>query len=344
MLRTLVMGCGGIGGICAAHLMEAGQNVRVYSSNREIAAAVQQKGFRLVGERPRSIAGQVDNILPEGPFDVILLATQPPQVEAAAKSALPLLAPQGRMVCLQNGLCEARIAKIVGPERVAGAVVGWGASMPEVGVFDRTAEGTFSIGYPDGRQDTQLEELNQLLRHISPCEKTTNLAGRRWSKLALNAAVSSLGAVGGDRLGVLMQLRIVRRLALELMTETVMIAEAEHVQLENISKMLDLKWLALNATERQSSGSVSLFAKHTVLLTVGFHYRRMRSSMLSALERGREPATDFLNGEIVTRGEHFSIPTPVNAAIQKMIWEIYRKERQSSVASLQELFETTRLV
>jgi hypothetical protein len=34
----------------------------------------------------------------------------------------------------------------------------------------------------------------------------------------------------------------------------------------------------------------------------------------------------------------------VNAAIQKMIWEIYRKERQSSVASIQELFEATRLV
>ena len=35
---------------------------------------------------------------------------------------------------------------------------------------------------------------------------------------------------------------------------------------------------------------------------VGLRYRRMRSSMLAAIERKRTPAIDFLNGEVVIRG------------------------------------------
>jgi 2-dehydropantoate 2-reductase len=339
--RVLVMGSGGIGGICAAHLFETGQPVTVYSTNPEIARAVADNGFRLLGDDARTVPGRIETTLPDGPFDYVLLATQPPQVEDAARRVAPLLAPDGAAVCLQNGLCEARIAEIVGAERTLGAIVGWGASMPEPGVYERTAAGGFTIGRTDGREDPRLGELAQLLEPIGPVEITSNLAGKRWSKLAINCAVSSLGSIGGDRLGVLLQIRFVRRLALEVMTEVVEVARAEGVQLEKVSGTVDLDWLALTADERRSSGSPSLFAKHSLMLAVGFRYRRMRSSMLAALERGRPPAVDFLNGEIVTRGARHGVPTPVNAAIQRTIWQIAHKEKQSGIPLLQELFDAT---
>ena len=75
-----------------------------------------------------------------------MLATQPPQVEEAARTALPPLADDGAMVVLQNGLCEERIARIAGAERVIGAIVAWGASMLEPGVYDRTSAGGFRVG------------------------------------------------------------------------------------------------------------------------------------------------------------------------------------------------------
>jgi len=53
-----------------------------------------------------------------------------------------------------------------------------------------------------------------------------------------------------------------------------------------------------------------LVAKHALLMAVGFRYRRMRSSMLGAIERGRVPAVDFLNGEVVERGKKHGIATP----------------------------------
>ena len=337
--RFLVMGCGGVGGIVAAHLLETGQDVTVVTKNKDIQAAVNARGFQLRGDGPpRVVPGRVLTEVPAGPFDVVLLATQPPEVEEAARSAVASLAGTGSMVCFQNGLCEARVAKIAGDDRTIGAVVAWGAAMPEPGVYDRTAAGGFALGSlspsPPGVTDERVEELGRALEPIGPVEITKNLLGVRWSKLAINCAVSSLGTLAGDRLGSIMQHRSVRRLALEIMTETVHVARKERVVLEKVSGTLDLDWIALSEDERRGSGRPSLLAKHALLLAVGFRYRRMRSSMLAAIERGRTPAIDFLNGEIVSRGRVHGVPTPANLRVRDAVWSVARKREAASLAFL----------
>jgi 2-dehydropantoate 2-reductase len=346
--RILVVGCGGIGGIVAAHLFEQGCDVTALTTNPVIADAIDTHGFRVRGEgSPGNVRGRAARELPSsggggGLFDYVLLATQPPQVEEAARRALPVLTPTGAMVCFQNGLCEERIAAIAGPERTFGAIVAWGASMVEPGVYDRTSSGGFVLGRLDGAPDARLEELGRLLEAIGPTSVTANLVGARWSKLAINCAISSLGTVGGDRLGALMRHRFVRRLTLELMTETVLVARALGVRLEKVSGTLDLEWIALTDAERWAAGSPGLVAKHALLLAVGARYRRLRSSMLAAIERGRAPAVDFLNGEVVARGSACGVSTPINAAIRDEVLAIARGARKPSLDLLRNFFDRTR--
>lgn len=342
--RVLVVGCGGIGGIAAAllheHLGQLGGEVVGFTTNHEIARAVTERGYRLGGvEAARAVRGRCVSELPEGaaPFDYVLLATQPPQVEEAARRALPWLAPRGAMVVLQNGLCEHRIARIAGDDRVIGAVVSWGATMPEPGVYERTAAGGFTLGRIDGAEDPRLDALAAALECVGPVALSKNLAGARWSKLAINCTVSTLGTIGGDRLGVLMRSIVVRRLALRIMTEVVRVAAAEGVRLEKVSGTLDLDWMALTDAELRSAGSASLVAKHAMLLAVGARYRRMRSSMLAAIERGRPPAVDFLNGEVVERGARHGVATPVNAEAQRVVHAIARGELRSSMDAVEAL-------
>ena len=347
--RFLVVGAGGIGGVVASHLVAHGHDVTALTNNPAIAAAIGEHGYRLRGEgvpservRGRAAASVTELV---GPFDYVLLATQPPQVEAAARQVEHLVSDGGHVVCFQNGLCEERVAEIFGAESVIGAIVAWGATMVEPGVYDRTSAGGFQLGHLDGRESEALAHLGRALECIGETTLTKNLRGARWSKLAINAAISSLGTVGGDRLGVLMRKRHVRRLALEIMTETVHVAQALGVALEKVSGTLDLPWLALTPADRaQTFGSTSLFAKHALLLAVGARYRRLRSSMLAAIERGRVPAVDFLNGEVVRRGADVGVPTPVNAAIRDFVLAIADGRRASSRASLIELFEATRRV
>lgn len=328
----LVVGSGGIGGIVSAVLNEQGEvgaEVVTLTTNAEIAEAISARGFNVRGtDGSSTVRGRVVTQLdPSEPkFDWVLLATQPPQVEDAAKRAVDFLAPNGAMVCFQNGLCERRIAKIAGPERVVGAVVAWGASMLEPGVYERTSNGGFTLGRIDGVDDPRLGQLALVLEPIGPVNVTQNLAGARWSKLAINCAISTLGTLAGERLGALMVQRHVRRLALEIMTEVVTIARAEKVRLEKVSGTIDLEWIALTPEERRSRGSAGLVAKHTMLLAVGARYRRMRSSMLAAIERGRTPAVDFLNGEVTEHGNTLGIPTPVNTQAQAMVHALARGE------------------
>jgi 2-dehydropantoate 2-reductase len=346
--RVLVVGCGGIGGVVAASLAELGIEVSCATGNEAVAVALRERGATLRDEKGERVIGglraHVEAPESDGPFDFVLLATQPPQVEDAARKIAPLLGENGRVVCFQNGLCEARVAAIVGPERVSGGVVGWGASQKGPGVYEKTATGGFALGYPDGHIDARLGELARLLECVGPVDVTTNLLGARWSKLAINCAISALGTIGGDRLGVLLRSRSTRRLALELMTETVLVARAEGVRLEKVSGTFDLDWIALTEVERLAPGSPGLVAKHGLLLAVGARFRRMRSSMLAAIERGRPPAVDFLNGEVCERAKKHGIPTPVNAAIRETIHRIGRHELAPSHDLLRSFYDETAAV
>lgn len=344
--RVLIMGCGGIGGTLAGHLAEVGADVTAVTTNEGIAACVRERGFGLSGEgEPRTVRGRIEVGVPAGEeFDLVLLATQPPSVEEAARTALPHLAEDGNMVVLQNGLCEARVAGIAGEHRVIGAIVAWGASMPEPGRYELTASGGFTLGRPHGGEpDEAMRRLASLLEVIGPVTFSGNLLGARWSKLAINCAISSLGTVAGERLGPLVRSRRLRRLGLEVMTEVVSVARRERVALEKVAGTIDLEWVALSEAERRKVGSAGLTAKHAVLLAVGLRYRRMRSSMLAAIERGRTPAIDYLNGEVVDRARLHGMEVPVNAMVVDMVHAIARGERKPSRDLLHEIFQRTRL-
>ncbi len=326
----LVVGVGGIGGTVAGSLIGADPDTAWIglTTNRDVADAVCRDGYVVDGGTPRR--GEVVTALPEGtdPFDFVLLATPPTQVEAAARGALPFVRDDGALVVLCNGLCEERVAAVAGDERVLGGIVAFGGAMDAPGVYRRTSAGGFVLGRLDGRtDDARLERLAALLAPMGEATVSTDLRGARWSKLAINCAISPLGTIGGDRLGVLMRARVVRRLALLLISETVTVARAEGVELPKMSG-LDLNWLAANG------GQV---AKHGVLLAVGTKYRKLRSSMLRQIERGRTPAVDFLNGEIVERAARHGIPTPASAAACDLVHAIARGERTSSMDSVREL-------
>lgn len=314
--RTLVIGFGGIGGVVSGHLAELGVEVVALSRNRAMAAAVRQNGLTLCGVTPeRNVPVTVVTEAPEGPFELIILATQPTDVEAAATIAASRLSEGGRILVLQNGLCEERVARILGDRsRVLGCVVAWGGAVVEPGVVEQTSAGGMTIGALDGRDDRDAFELEALLAPIGPVKVTRNLLGARWSKLIINCVVSSLGTLNGSRLGPVVRTRVARRLGLEIMTEGVKVARAAGVELEMVAGTLDLERIALTPKDR-AGGGLSLMGKHSLLLAVGMRYRRLYSSLLRAIEAGKPPAIDFLNGEIVRWAERLNLEAPVNQAV-----------------------------
>ena len=340
--RILVVGLGGIGGVIAGRLRAAGQNIAGVTRNEAIRTALERDGFQIEGCAPAPIGLLFEKPPATASFDLILIATQPPQVEAAAVQAMPALAPGGAIVVLPNGLCEERVSRAVGQEHVVGAIIAWGASMIGPGLYRQTSQGGFTIGLPEGPPDDRCRALARLLTAVGPTALTDNLRGARWTKLAFNCAVSTLGTVGGARLGPLLSRSFVRRLGLEVMTEVVAVAQAEGVRLEKLAGTIDLPRLALTPAEKEGRGRWSMVAKHGLLLAAGAKYRRLRSSMLAAIERGRPPAVDFLNGEVVSRAQEHGIAVPVNDQLLHAVHRIAAGEMKSSVATLRSIYEATR--
>ena len=344
--RVLVVGCGGIGGVLLSRMLEAGQRVAAVARREEIARVLQTRGPVLRDEKgERTVRGDLEVFVQpprEGAYDFILLATPPNGVEAAARDTAHLLAPDGALVVFQNGLCEDLVARVVGGDKVIGAIVAWGASSPETGVYERTSSGGIMLGTLAGAPDPRVARLAEVLRAVCPVTFTENLLGARWSKLAINCAISTLGTVGGSRVGPLLRHRFIRRLAMEVFTEVFQVARAEGVRLEKVASTVDLEWLTLKESELRARGSPSLVIRHAMLLAIGVRDRRLRSSMLAAIERGREPPVDFLNGEVVQRGKAHGLPAPVNERLLEAVHAMSRRELAPGVETLRRIHEQTR--
>ena len=144
----------------------------------------------------------------------------------------------------------------------------------------------------------------------------------------------------GAPLGVLLRRRFVRRIGLEVLAEVSAVARASGIKLAPVGGTFAIDTLAITAAERRARfGSPSLAYKHSVLFAVGWKYRRMRSSMLYALERGRPPEIDFLNGEVVRRGLALGLETPVNGALVEAVRAIERGTTRPGFETLRQLFE-----
>lgn len=345
--RVLVQGVGGIGGVVCARLTEAGADLTPVTGNPQIAEVLNREGFDLEeqGVRRRVALRSPAYAAPPpdgGPWDWIVLVTQNTRLREALALSAPRLAPQGRVLCLQNGLPEPHAAELVPAERVLGAVVSWAASMPEPGRYVRTTRGSIQVGRPGGEADDAVREAVALLAPCGEVRATDNLLGVRWSKLALNSTITTMGAVGGDRLGVLVREDCVRDLAIHIFSETVDVCAAMGVRLEKVSGTFDLGRVALPPAQRARPAGWAWLWRHALLRAIGARYGQARSSMLYALERGRPPEVDYLNGEIVRAGQHHGVPTPANAALVELVHALAAGRLQHGVEHLRALRDRLR--
>jgi len=331
--RLLLMGCGGVGGVIAGGLLRAGHEVAIVTHNEEISRAINADGLRLTTPEVQwTVPATAHTHLDEttGSFDAVYLAMKSTGVEQAARDVAGYLSPGGYVVTLQNGVAEDRVGAILGRERVVGALVGWGATMHAPGVYEMTSRGEMVVGELDGQVTPRVQRLKATLDAVAPTTISTNIYGVLWSKLAINCFITAPGAVTGQLLGEMLLHRDLRRVAMVIASEVVDVAEAHGVSLEPVGGTLDLHRLYLPPDRRADGFSLDVIAKHVIMLVVGSKFRRLKSSMLQSLERGRRPEINFINGYVVERGREKGIATPINAALTALVWEIEAGTRPTS--------------
>jgi 2-dehydropantoate 2-reductase len=122
--------------------------------------------------------------------------------------------------------------------------------------------------------------------------------------------------------------RDARSLFVAIMREAVTVADAIGLTVPAYGGKLDYYAFL------RGSGPIAALRRSILLRLIGFKYRRLRSSSLQSLERGRKTEIDYFNGYIARRGKEKGVPTPVNSEILARVKEIESGARRISTENL----------
>ena len=333
-----VIGAGAIGSITAGFLAKEDYNVEIACHSQELADRIKTSGVHIFGlsgkhRIPIQAVAEVSQL--SGPKDIVFLATKATDVLAAAKELLPFLTDTSIVVSMQNGICEYAIADIVGKDRTIGCIINWGATVHGPGEIEMTSTANFIIGNMNEEPDERLEPLQKILGAVAPTRISRNMIGDLYAKLVINSCITLTGAICGLRLGEMLSIKKLRTIAIEIIREDIAVARKMHIKVETFAGMLDFYRFL------QGEGPFDNFRRHMIIRMIGFKFRRLKSSSLSALERGKPTEVDYLNGYIADNGKKYGVPTPVNDKIVEMVKEIEAGSRPISLGNFDDPFFDT---
>jgi 2-dehydropantoate 2-reductase len=298
-----VVGAGAIGAFVAARLTEAGWPVAVVARGAALEA-LRAGPLRLVDDgaerevRLRAVAGAAD----AGPVGLALVCTKSFDTEAAGRALAPALAPGAVVLSLQNGVDNpAVLARACPGAAVGGVAVYLGCQRAgPARVVRRPSRDPVTGRLRDllagGGAGPPGAALAAVAAAIGvPSRVDASDAEALWTKLVANAALNTVTALGGARVGRVLADPAAVALMLALGREVVAVARAAGVA------------VAPGAAEAYVAD-----ARRRLPRDGG-------SSTLFDLEAGRRLERDALVGAVVREGERLGVAVPVSRACDALL-------------------------
>ena len=318
-MRILMIGAGAIGAVTAAYMALGGLDVTLLCKRQSAADAISGSGLRITGARgDKTVRLKAVSRIPEREklYDFCLIAVKAYDLEDAAKTALPFLAPGGLMVSLQNGICLDTLIGAVGADAAAGAVVSWSCTRRGDAWMEITGEGGFIVGMAGGGADPRLSELQAAMNKMAPTRISGRILSEMYSKLIINSGITCGGAMTGQTLGAMLAGLRARRFFIRIVREDMAVAAAMGIDVPPFGGKLDYSDFI------RGEALWDNLRRHMILFAVGLRYARLTSSSLTSLRGGGKTEVDFLNGWILGKGRQYKVPTPVNDKVVRIIKEI----------------------
>jgi len=289
-------------------LHKAGFDVEMAVRDQEKADRLNERGLVMTdpdGQDHLARVPCVHDPKASGPYDLIIHTTKLQVAADAMRAWLPTLAENGWVVPFQNGVAGDALRAIVGGTRFMECSVYWPATLVEEGYSMHTGGGQNVIGpWPDGPVTRHHERIAEVLGHIAPTTTSPRMRGVKWSKLAINAAMTSCGVVTGKTLGEMIKHKASRQAFLGVLRETVAVMDAAGISV-----------MRVGPSKPDLLAKLPDWAARIALGAAARRYGSSRSSSQQSMLRGEKTEVDFLNGLVVKVGAAHDVPTPVNQAV-----------------------------
>lgn len=295
VMRIAIFGAGSVGGYFGGRLAQAGEDV-VFIARSEHLRAIQSQGLRVDSPKGDFViqpANASDDPAEVGAVDVVILGVKAWQVVEAARRMRPMLKEGACVVPLQNGVdAPFQLAKELGIEYVLGGLCRIAAMVVAPGHIRHIGiEPYIAFGELDNQPSQRCERLREAFERAGVwAEIPQDIHAAMWQKFVFIAAISGVGAVTRQPIGVIRKIPETRRLLVEALQEIVAVAEARGVRLP---PALVEKTLA--DIDRLPAGTTA--------------------SMQRDIIEGRPSELEAQNGAVVRLGAELGVPTPVHAFI-----------------------------
>lgn len=317
-MQITIVGAGAIGGTIGAFLTKAGHDVTLVDIVPEHVKIMNEQGLRITGIRGDH-RYPVKAILADeltGPLGTVFLCVKGHLTEGAIQQIAPLLADDGYVVSIQNGLNEEIIEKYIGRERTVGCFVHFGADYIEPGVVQLGQDRDIFIGELDGQVTPRAEQLRDTLSAVMPAHVTTNIWGYLWGKLVYASMAFVVSTVDAPSPDVLDDPRG-RQVSLAASAEAARVADAQGYKMEMIGGFDPNAFLPGPGWEDRANATLDDLAAET-RASIKQHMGIWRDLKV----KKRKTEIDMQCGPIASWGRRLNIPTPVNDEIIRVVYEI----------------------
>lgn len=295
-MRWLVIGAGGVGGTLGAKLLAGGHDV-TFVARGEHQKAMSAKGLLICSpqgdEQVHSLTVRRAEEL-TGQFDVVLLAVKWSSLHEACDELPRVLAPDGVVLPLQNGLLsEQVVATYVGAQRTLAAVAYMSAGLLSPGKI--YVHGNTRLGlapFRDG-QDAWIGKLQTLFNASGlPVRVHADYRAMLWEKMVWNAPFNAICALTGKPAGAVLESQ--PQLVRDAMREVVAVARADGVLIADV--IVD-----------------------AMMQVTRFEYPKTEPSMLQDVRAGRSTEVEILQGAVVERASALSVDVPVMRTLAALV-------------------------
>jgi 2-dehydropantoate 2-reductase len=249
------------------------------------------------------------------PFDLVFLVMKAYDTKWATQLIAPVLAKDGLVIGLQNGMTHEDIAAVVGRERTIGAVIEIASNMFVPGVTNRQNDhdtSWFALGALDPAIQPRVEAVAELLRCTGRVEVMDDIRSAKWMKLVVNAAELIPSAIVNLPLGDAARspgmLEVMRAAGYEAM-------RAALADGARIIPIIGMPPVMTNHPERYVD---QIFEE---VLTV-FSQADTLTTSLQDWRKGRRAEIDEVNGWVIDTLKAHGLTAPINERVVELAYAI----------------------
>jgi 2-dehydropantoate 2-reductase len=338
--RIAFLGTGAQGASIAADFALAGLDVTFIDQWPDHIEAIRKNGIT-VNLPERTINAKVPALhlcqiaeVKES-FDLVFLVVKAYDTRWACEMIKPVLAADGLIVGLQNGMTHEDIAAILGRERTIGAVIEIASNMWIPGITNRQndhEESWFALGALDPKTQPRVDTVAKILRHSGRVEVMDDIRSAKWMKLVVNAAELIPSAI--------VNLPLNDAARFPGMLEVMRLAgyEAMQAALADGAKIIPIIGMPAVMTNHPERYVDQIFDE--VLKT--FSRPDTLVTSLQDWKKGRRAEVQEVNGWVVDVLSKYGREAPMNQLVVELGFEIESGKRQPEVKNAKLLIEAYR--